>query len=166
MEVKIVRLGDNGKASIGAIYINGILRCGDVADEGRVTKLYGETRVPEGKAFLGLRREGGFHNRYLKKYGKTFHKGMICIHNRPNWVLELGGLEFQYVLVHIGNTEKDTAACCLPNYRLDFENYTGSRSGDAYEAIYPEIAQAIIDWENDQTLPQPTVEYIDIETGK
>ncbi len=166
MKVKILRLGDNGKASIGALYINGILRCGDVADEERDKKILGETRVPDGIAFLGLRREGGFHYRYLKKYGSKFHKGMICVYTHDNWILKLGGMIFKYVLFHKGNTEKDTGACVLPNYVLNFKNYTGQRSADAYEEIYPEIAQAIIDWENDNTCERPTIEYIDVETGK
>ena len=37
---------------VGAIYIHGILRCGDIADEERAVKVMGETRVPNGKAKL------------------------------------------------------------------------------------------------------------------
>jgi hypothetical protein len=166
MKVKIVRLGDNGKASLGAIYINGILRCGDIADEERNIKVMGETRVPNGIAYLGLRREGGFHNRYLKKYGSKFHKGMICVYNSSHWKLKLGGMVFQYVLFHAGNTERDTSACTLPNYILDFQKFTGQKSAAAYRDIYPEIAQSIIDWENDITRERPTIEYLDIENGK
>lgn len=165
LHLTIVRLGDNGKASLGAIYINGVLRCGDVADEKRKEKVAGETRVPNCIAFLGLRREGGYNTKYLKKYGEGFHKGMICVYNSPDWKLILESMSFQYVLFHTGNTEKHTAACCLPNYVLDFQKFTGSRSADAYKSIYPEIAQAIIDWEEGRA-SQPTIAYIDIETGK
>ena len=33
MELKVLRLGDNGDTTLGAFYINGILVCGTVEDK-------------------------------------------------------------------------------------------------------------------------------------
>lgn len=159
MELKVLRLGDNGDTTLGAFYVNGILKCGTVEDEEREIKVAGETRVPEGTYQVSLRSEGGFHNRYKEKYGEM-HKGMLCIHNEPNWKLVNKGMEFQYILIHTGNTDDHTAGCLLLNYSLDFKSDKGGSSVMAYKEIYPEIARAILGGE------KVTIEYIDVETGK
>ena len=68
------------------------------------TKIYGETRIPAGTYKLTLRAEGGFHNRYLSRYGAEWHKGMIYVNEVPNYT---------YVLWHVGNDENDTAKVAL-----------------------------------------------------
>ena len=83
MELKVLRLGDNGNATLGAFYINGILKCGTVEDEERSVKVMGETRVPEGIYQVALRNEGGKNAKYESKY-PDMHKGMLAIYNRPN----------------------------------------------------------------------------------
>ena len=159
MELKVLRIGDNGDTTLGAFYINGILRCGTVEDEERAVKVSGETRVPNGKYDVSLRKEGGYHQKYEARYGST-HKGMLCIYNKPNWVLENEGMSFQYILIHTGNTDEHTAGCLLFNYVLDMKSNVGSRSGEAYMDIYPEIAEAL------EKGDRVTIEYIDVETGK
>ena len=61
MKIQVKRLGDNGNATIGAMYINGIFRCFTIEDEERAVKVKGETRVPNGKYLVGFRKEGGYH---------------------------------------------------------------------------------------------------------
>ena len=54
-------------------------------DETRTTKVW--EMKPEyllNKYKLSLRAEGGFHTRYLAKYG-DWHKGMILVNNVPNF---------------------------------------------------------------------------------
>lgn len=159
MEIKVLRLGDNGDTTLGALYINGILKCGTVEDEERAIKVRGETRIPNGKYKLGLRKEGGYHTKYASKYG-SMHKGMLCIYNAPNWKVINDGMEFQYILIHTGNTDEHTAGCLLLNDIIDFGKDTGSASGTAYKKYYPEIAAAI------EAGEEVTIEYIDVETGK
>ena len=65
------------------------------------------------------------------------------IYNKPNWTLENKGLKFQYILIHIGNRERDSAGCLLLNDVVDAKNYTGSYSTQAYKRIYPIIANHI-----------------------
>jgi len=159
MDLKVLRIGDNGNATLGVFYINGILACGTVEDEERSIKVAGETRIPNGKYKVGLRKEGGFHNRYSVKYG-DMHKGMLAIYNANDWKIKADGMEFQYVLIHNGNTEKHTAACLLLNNSIDFRTNTGGSSVDAYKEWYPIIADAVERGED------VTIEYIDVETGK
>lgn len=160
MELKVLRVSDSGEATLGVFYINGIAICGTVEDqEQEGDKVMHETRVPNGKYMVGLRDEGGYNEKYKSRYS-SFHKGMLCIYNKPNWIIENNGKKFQYILIHTGNSDDHTSGCLLPNYVLDFLNDTGGRSGDAYKHIYPIIAEAIERGE------EVTIEYIDVETGK
>ena len=72
-------------------------------DERRVLKVKGETSVPAGTYNIALRQEGGFHATYTKKYG-GFQRGMLHICDVPN---------FEYILIHTGNTDEHTAGCLL-----------------------------------------------------
>ena len=81
MELEVKRLGDNGDTTIGAFYINGVLKCFTIEDqEQKQGKVRGETRIPEGTYNVSLRKEGGYHAKYTKRYS-DIHKGMLCIHN-------------------------------------------------------------------------------------
>jgi hypothetical protein len=121
-------------------------------DEQRDVKVWGETRIPAGTYKLELRTEGGFHNRYLNKYGNTFHKGMIHVKDVPG---------FEYILWHTGNTDEHTAGCLIlgntqTNNRIAKDGFIGN-SVDAYKFVYPRVVSAIeagIDVE---------VEYIDYD---
>lgn len=137
MVINLKRIADNGNASIGVLYINDEFQCFVVEDEQRSKKVYGETRIPEGVYNIGLRSEGRYHNIYKKRY--TFHKGMLCLYNKPDWVLENKGLKFQYILIHTGNTEKHTAGCLLLNDVIN-KDFVGSYSAQSYKRIYPIIA--------------------------
>lgn len=161
MKVVVKRIGDDGKATIGALYINGIFQCFTIEDEERSIKVKGETRVPNGVYTLSLRSEGSFHNRYAKKY-EGMHKGMLCVHNAPDWKIEdeCTDLDFQYILIHTGNHEGHTNGCLLLNDSANSSNNTGSGSVSAYKRVYPKIAFACIDNE------KVTIEYTDIEEGK
>lgn len=159
MELVVKRFADNGDATLGILYVNGVFECFTVEDEQRDEKVKGETRVPEGIYAVNLRNEGGFHAKYLERYG-SMHKGMLCIHNAPNWKVEKAGMSFQYILIHTGNTDEHTMGCLLVNDAVSGKTFTGSSSVDAYKDFYPKVAQAILDGE------KVTIEYKDIEEGK
>jgi hypothetical protein len=172
-KVDVKRVGDNGETSLGVMYFDGIAKCGSVEDqEQKSDKIKHESRVSNGKYKLALRSEGSFHARYGKKYaskGADWHRGMLCVYSDDRWVLRCpDGKVFQYILVHTGNTDDHTSGCLLPNYVLDFLNDRGSRSGDAYEDIYPILRDSILasnlvdDWGNKYI----EIEYSDVEDGK
>ena len=113
MTIELMRYSSQKDDTLGLLFIDSKFICYTVEDEYRAKKVYGETRVPQGEYNVNLRDVGGFHNRYLKKYGKNFHKGMLCISNRPDWKIVKDNMEFQYILFHCGNTEKDSHGCLL-----------------------------------------------------
>tara|TARA_B100001094_G_scaffold297659_1_gene320935 strand:+ start:630 stop:1232 length:603 start_codon:yes stop_codon:yes gene_type:complete len=121
-------------------------------DEQRDVKVWGETRIPAGTYKLKLREEGGFHNRYLNKYGNTFHKGMIHVQDVPG---------FEYILWHTGNTDEHTAGCLIlgntqTNNRIAKDGFVGN-SVDAYKFVYSRVAAAI------EAELDVEVEYIDFD---
>lgn len=118
--------------------------CYTLEDEHRELdkKVMGETRVPAGTYKITLRTVGGFHGRYLSKYGSDFHKGML-------WVRDVPG--FEYILIHTGNTDEHTAGCLIvgntqSSNLIKKDGFVGS-SVDAYKRIYPKIADALLNGE-------------------
>ena len=110
-----------------------------------------ETRRPAGGYSRWLRREGGCHCRYTKKYG-DMHKGMLHVQDVPN---------FKWILIHTGNTDEHTAGCLIlgdsqENNVLMKDGFIG-RSVQAYKRVYPPIAEA---WKNGEEV---TIEYIDLD---
>ena len=159
MEVTVKRFADNGDTTLGVLFVDGVFECFTVEDEERAVKKRGETRVPNGTYDIKLRAEGGFHSKYKVRY-KDMHEGMLCVHNKPNWILENDCMSFQYILIHTGNTDEHTAGCLLVNDAVSGKTFTGSSSRDAYKALYPKIVKEL------KNGCDVTITYIDIETGK
>lgn len=116
------------------LFIDGKLECVTMQDGHRDVKIHGVTRIPAGTYEVKLRKEGGFHERYKKKFG-AFHRGMLWIQNVPG---------FKWILFHIGNTPKDTDGCVLVGVtqrpgQPDF--IQGSEI--AYKHFYPRVADAL-----------------------
>ena len=116
-------------------------------DEQRDKKVFGETRIPDGDYKLGLRKVGGYHARYTKRF-PHIHIGMLHVLDVPG---------FEYILIHCGNTDEHTAGCLLvgdsqENNTLVKDGFIG-RSTQAYKRVYPPIAEAL---ENGEKV---TIEY-------
>ena len=106
-------------------------------DEYRKEKKYGETRIPSGTYKLALRKTGGYHQKYSKRFS-DIHMGMLHVTNVPG---------FEYILIHCGNTDEHTAGCLLvgdsqENNQITKDGFIG-KSTQAYKRIYPRIAEAI-----------------------
>jgi len=106
-------------------------------DEQRNEKVYGETRIPNGTYKLGLRKTGGYHAKYSKRF-PDIHIGMLHVLDVPG---------FEYILIHCGNTDEHTAGCLLvgdsqENNQITKDGFIG-KSTQAYKRIYPKIAEAI-----------------------
>lgn len=154
MKYEVLRVSSDKDSTSGLLFeIEGNKRtflAYTLEDEQRDVKVWGETRIPAGTYKLGLRTEGGFHNRYKSKY--TFHKGMIHVLDVPG---------FEYILWHTGNTDENTAGCLLlgntqTNNRIAKDGFVGN-SVDAYKFVYPRVAAAIEAGLNVE------VEYIDYD---
>ena len=157
MKLELKRFKDDGDTTISVFFIDGVAKCFMIEDQEQTVKKWGETRIPNGTFDVSLRAEGGFHNRYKSKFGQL--DGMLCVHNAPDWKIIVGEIVFQYVLIHIGNSDDDTAACLLPNTSASFGTMRGSGSTTAYKKIYPTIIYALKNGE------KVTIEVSDIETG-
>lgn len=137
MIIELKRFCSKSDYTIGALLIDSNFKCFTLEDEKRTVKVYGETRIPEGTYDIKLRTTGGFHQRYTKKFG-SFHKGMLWLQDVPN---------FQYILIHIGNKDDDTAGCILVG-NVAYNTGTIGHSTDAYKAIYPIISDELLKGNN------------------
>ena len=155
MKLKVLRFSSQEDSTSGLLFLEKDNRleflCYTLEDEYRSSKVRGETRVPAGVYKIQLRQEGGFHQRYTKKYG-SMHKGMLHVTNVPG---------FEYILIHTGNTDEHTAGCLLvgdsqENNSIIKDGFIG-KSTNAYKRIYPNIAKAIKNKE------EVTIEYIDLD---
>lgn len=155
MKLEVIRFSSHSDSTLGLLFDVTEGRkflCFTIEDEARDTKVKGETRIPAGTYELKLRKEGGYHQRYVKKYG-SMHKGMIHVQDVPG---------FTYILWHTGNTDEHTMGCLLlgdtSQQNITKEGFIGA-STDAYKRVYPPIAEAI---ENGEEV---TATYIDYDDG-
>ena len=141
MDLEVLRFSSQKDSTNGLLFdVTGGKRkflCYTLEDEYRDDKVKGETRVPAGTYKITLRTTGGFHARYEKKYG-SMHKGMLWVREVPN---------FEYILIHTGNTDEHTAGCLLlgNTQQANFGSSNGfvGSSVDAYKRVYPPIAEAL-----------------------
>ena len=148
MELKVYRYSSQSQTTLGALHINDKFQCYTLEDHHQDIKIKGETRIPAGTYNIGLRTVGGFDARYKAKF--SFHKGMLQVLNVPG---------FEYILIHIGNDEDDTAGCLLVgntanNNRLN-KGFIGD-STNAYKSLYPKVLKAL------ESGLDVTIQYIDL----
>jgi len=150
MELEVIRISSGTDSTNGILFeiiqqgneIDGSWRqkkflAYTLEDEYRSEKVFGETRIPDGKYKLGLRKVGGYHAKYSKRF-PHIHIGMLHVLDVPG---------FEYILIHCGNTDEHTAGCLLvgdsqENNQITKDGFIG-KSTQAYKRIYPRIAEAI-----------------------
>lgn len=134
MKVKVFRYNSSEDFTDSIMTIDGVSKCFGIEDEHRNIKVWGETRIDDGVYNIELKKHGGFHNRYLKKF-PDMHIGMLHIVNVP---------KFEDILIHIGNDDDDTAGCYLVgmSQNMNDKGFLGE-STTAYKKIYPQIAKAL-----------------------
>lgn len=148
----IIRYSSNDDDTLGMLFIggNGGFQHYIIEDEHREKKVQHETRIPAGKYPLGLRTEGGFHQKYSEMF-PDMHEGMVEILNVPN---------FQYILYHLMNTDDNTSGCVgggdTANNNQIGSGFTGY-SKNAYIRTYPKLLQYIKDTES------PVIEIVEID---
>ena len=155
MRLQVLRFSSQADCTHGLLFeiseIGKRFLCYTLEDEHRVLKVRGETRIPAGIYNIKLRTEGGFHQRYDKKY-PGIHRGMLHDVDVPG---------FEYIIIHTGNTDEHTAGCHIvgdsqENNLILRDGFVG-KSVNAYKRIYPSIAKAIAEGE------EVTIEYIDFD---
>ena len=134
MRITVDRYHSTDKATLSRVSVDGAFVCYGLEDEHRVKKLRGETRIPAGVYDVTLRTVGGFHGRYARDpRTRDFHEGML-------WVRDVPG--FEYILLHIGNFERDTDGCLLVGMTASHAHMAVYRSAEAYQALYRRVVAA------------------------
>lgn len=144
MKLTVVRFFDDGKHTSGLLFIDGKFECYCLEDQHRDIKVKGDTRIPNGEYKIGLRIEGSHHEAYKKKFPKD-HIGMLHVLDVPN---------FQFILIHIGNTEADTAGCLLVGNQISKEGKLIDSTGaylNMYKKVAPKVKSGV------------TIKYLDIK---
>lgn len=154
MKLKLYRISSEADSTSGILMINDKFECYTLEDEQRQVKVMHETAIPLGIYEIQLRTVGGFHSKYIKRFG-DMHKGMLELQDVPN---------FQYILIHCGNTDEHTSGCILvgdsqENNIVKKDGFIGS-STQAYKRIYPKIASALINNE------KVTIEIVDLTNNE
>ncbi len=131
MMITVDRFQSDADATISKVNVDGQFVCFGLEDEYRDNKVAKETRIPSGRYKIGVRQEGGFHGRYSQKF-PAMHRGMLQVLNVP---------EFEFILIHIGNSDEDTAGCLLVglNASVDDGELRVTSSRLAYQKLYPMV---------------------------
>jgi len=131
MIITVARYNDNGRNTIGKLFLNSAFECYTLEDTYRQQKVRGVTRIPSGIYRVTLRTAGGMHSRYSQRF--DYHRGMLWIRNIP---------DYEWVYFHIGNYAKDTQGCPLVGRDWIINQY-GERmitySRVTYEAFYKKV---------------------------
>jgi hypothetical protein len=141
------RFLSNRDATLSDVSIDGAFECYGLEDERRDVKVAGETRIPPGMYRVGVRTEGRFHTRYSARFAR-FHAGMLHVLDVPG---------FEFILIHVGNTDDDTAGCLLTGQSCAASaagSLTVGASVPAYKALYAKAIAAALAGEL-------TIHYID-----
>lgn len=132
-ELKVLRYNSEADFMESLFVINGKYECEGIEDEERSVKVWGETCIPLGRYKVELRKEGKFHELYKKKF-PDWHVGMLHITDVPG---------FEFILIHPGNTDDDTAGCYCPGRKS--APGVVSESTKAYEKLYRQIAPWLVE---------------------
>ena len=133
MELLVDRITSDDDATLSVVSIDSVFESFGLEDEYREDKIAGETRIPAGRYKVTLRTIGGFNARYTKKF-PDFHKGMLWVRDVPN---------FEYILIHIGNTEENTAGCLLVGQgAMTSGELRITHSSLAYKQLYCKVVEA------------------------
>ena len=108
MRLELYRYSSQKDSTFGMMFLvdkenNKEFLCYTLEDEYRQSKIYGETRIPAKQYYVELRKEGGYNEKYKKRFA-DIHEGMLHITNVPN---------FNWILIHCGNTDDNTDGCIL-----------------------------------------------------
>ena len=156
MKLKLVRVSSQADSTSGILYIDDEFACYTLEDEQRKVKVKSETAIPLGIYEIKFRSVGGFHTRYSSRFG-DMHKGMLELQDVPN---------FEYILIHCGNTDEHTAGCILvgdtqENNVLMKDGFIG-KSTQAYKRIYPRIASALL---NNEKVTIEIIDFLQLKGG-
>lgn len=114
MLIEVVREKYLDNATMGKMFVDGVFFAFTLEDKVREIKVWGETAIPTGTYSVFVR------------YSNRFKKELVAIKDVPN---------FDGVLIHGGNTDKDTHGCILIGEMRDLKAGTIYKCGDVVKKI-------------------------------
>lgn len=134
MELLLQKVSETANSTLSKLTVGDTFLGFIIEDGHRNIKEYGDTRIPGGTYQIIPRTFGTHYNRYSERFG---HEFSIEIANVPN---------FTDILIHIGNTVKNTLGCPLINFQAAYDSksdlFRGYQSTVAYLAFYELIKKA------------------------
>lgn len=134
MLLTLYRYRDTGQETFGVLMVNGVFECYTLEDTYRYIKVKGRTRIPEGSYQIVWHQSpkfGASASKMVKDY-----IGMPMLKDVPG---------FKYILMHVGNTKKDTDGCILVGRSAGNNRVLSSRL--AFQKIYEQMVKAFISGE-------------------
>lgn len=133
MEIVVNRFVADAETTISRVSVNGVFCCFGLEDEYRQVKVKGETRIGSGRYKVVARKEGRHYAAYTKRW--KWHRGALHVTNVPG---------FEWIMIHIGNTEKDTEGCLLVGLKADMTpgKMSIANSTEAYERLYKMVIES------------------------
>ena len=131
MQIIVNRIADCSESTVGILTVDRKPVCFTLEDQRQPgEKVRSETRIPEGSYLLKPREHGGFYARYRKKFHWN-HRGMMELVDVPG---------FTDILIHVGNTDDDTAGCLLVGQGASLKGqFSVTSSVIAYRALYRRV---------------------------
>ena len=102
-------------------------------DRHRDAKVAGDTAIPAGRYDLRWRQGG----RWAERFARKGFQGSLEVCGVPN---------FTAILIHPGNTKRDTAGCLLVGRIGDLDARTIGKSRPAVELLYSYVKSRPGDW--------------------
>jgi hypothetical protein len=95
MRLELYRYSSQKDSTLGVLFLvndetnHKDFLCFSLEDEKRETKVYGETRIPEGTYQIKYRTEGGYFAKYKKRFPDLHNdeRGVLHITDVPNFLL-------------------------------------------------------------------------------
>jgi hypothetical protein len=136
MEITLIRLNKDTDSTIGVMYIDGKFQCYTLEDEERDVKIKGETCIPKGTYEVKFREVvSGLTKKYRERYD-WFHYHLM-LQDVPN---------FNYVYMHVGNTDEHTDGCLLVGEQQQLNTYKEGKlmsSVPAFERLYKKVGNEL-----------------------
>lgn len=133
MELRLTKVAETKNSTVSALHVvyqnDKPEFLGFVIEDGfREVKEKGKTRIPAGTYEVVPRQSGRHYESYKPKFG----------HNFTFWIKEVPN--FEYIMIHIGNTPQDTEGCLLLNWIVQYDSkqdvFTGAQSTECYKNFY------------------------------
>ena len=137
MELRLTKIAETRNSTVSALHTvfqnDEPVFMGFVIEDGyRSVKEAGKTRIPAGTYEVVPRQNGRHFEAYKPKYGHTF----------TFWIKEVPN--FEYIMIHIGNTAEHTEGCLLLNWTVSYDRkkdmFVGSESTECYKNFYNFVA--------------------------